>query len=128
MTPPMFQRLWDYFQSQGFTTNYTEQYFNWRDSGDLNERFMVFRPAGSTPIRQGMATEWHVRVDVVSGIDSKMDTTNDVQAIIDAIAADPMAFGCAGYITPVNGIPEPILTIEGRLVYRLLFSCLHGDD
>ncbi|WP_430522089.1 phage tail termination protein, partial [Klebsiella pneumoniae] len=33
---------------------------------------------------------------------------------------------CLGQISNMGGIPSPVITAEGRMVWRLQFACLFG--
>ncbi|WP_438821221.1 phage tail termination protein, partial [Enterobacter hormaechei] len=38
-----------------------------------------------------------------------------------------MADECVGYIQNMGAIPAPVLTEEGRIVFRLQFACTYGE-
>lgn len=50
----------------------------------------------------------------------------DVQAIIDYVKQNPMTNPCLGQISNLGGIPSPVMTEEGRMVWRLQFASLFG--
>jgi hypothetical protein len=50
-----------------------------------------------------------------------------VQDIIDFVQQNPMADACVGYLENLGGIPAPVQTTEGRLVYRLQFVATFGS-
>lgn len=127
MIPPMHTRVRNHFVESGLTTGFITQLLMWNDSGKLTDAFMVFRPSGGGPIDGVISSDYYVTVDVVGakGANEFVDTT--VQTIIEHIKANPLTSKCLGQITNVGGIPSPMPTTEGRLVYRLLFSCLYGE-
>ncbi|MGP4130054.1 hypothetical protein OJE16_09890 [Pantoea tagorei] len=127
MTPPMHTRVRNYFANAGLADGFTIQQLVWSDSGDLSDAFIVFRPNGGSAVRHGLGAEYYVMVDVIGakGANGAADTA--VQRVIDYVQANPISDDCVGHIENVGGIPAPVLTTEGRLVYRLLFACLYGE-
>ena len=89
---------------------------------------MVFRPNGGTAVDRDMAADYYVLVDVITGKsagDYAKSETN-VQAIIDYVKQNPMTNTCIGQISNLGGTPSPVMTAEGRMVWRLQFACLFG--
>lgn len=127
MTPAMHRRVRDYFVDAGLTTGFITQMLRWRDTGKDVDKFIVFRPNNGSAIRNDLASEYLVMVDVVGAINEDEDADNAAQAIISHIQANPMPNDCIGHIENVGGIPSPVSTTEGRLVYRLQFACLYGE-
>ncbi|MFP7606792.1 phage tail termination protein [Serratia quinivorans] len=127
MTPAMHRRVRDYFVDAGLTTGFITQMLRWRDTGKDVDKFIVFRPNSGSAIRNDLASEYLVMVDVVGAINEDEGADNAAQAIISHIQANPMPNDCIGHIENVGGIPSPVSTTEGRLVYRLQFACLYGE-
>ncbi|PNU36552.1 phage tail termination protein [Serratia marcescens] len=127
MTPAMHRRVRDYFVDAGLTAGFTTQMLRWRDIGKGEVKFIVFRPNGGSPVRNDLASEYLVLVDVIGAIGEDEAVDNAVQAIISHIQNNPMPNDCIGHIENVGGIPSPVSTTEGRLVYRLQFACLYGE-
>ncbi|HGM7115499.1 TPA: hypothetical protein ACKQEX_004341 [Serratia marcescens] len=127
MTPPMHRRVRDYFVDAGLTTGFIPQMLRWRDTKDLSDQFMVFRPNGGSPIRNELGSEYYILVDVIGADKEDEAADNAVQSIINHIQANPMPNDCIGHIENFGGIPSPVSTTEGRLVYRLQFACLYGE-
>ncbi|HDS5482417.1 TPA: hypothetical protein QH236_004854 [Serratia liquefaciens] len=127
MTPAMHRRIHDYFVDAGLTTGFITQMLRWRDTGNDADKFLVFRPNSGSAIRNDLGSEYLVMVDVVGAINEDEDADNATQAIISHIQANPMPNDCIGHIENVGGIPSPVSTTEGRLVYRLQFACLYGE-
>lgn len=127
MTPAMHRRVRDYFVDAGLTTGFITQMLRWRDTKDLSDQFMVFRPNGGSPIRNELGSEYYILVDVIGADKEDEAADNTAQAIISHIQANPMPNDCIGHIENVGGIPSPVSTTEGRLVYRLQFACLYGE-
>ncbi|MBN5205400.1 hypothetical protein JY462_11290 [Serratia marcescens] len=127
MTPAMHRRVRDYFVDAGLTAGFTTQMLRWRDTGKGEDKFIVFRPNGGSPVRNDLASEYLVLVDVIGAIGEDEAVDNAVQAIISHIQNNPMPNDCIGHIENVGGIPSPVSTTEGRLVYRLQFACLYGE-
>lgn len=127
MNPPMHTRVRNYLNDAGLTDGFQVQLLMWNDSGNLSDRFMVFRPNGGSAIRNDLGSEYYVMVDVIGAKGSNGATDTAVQAIMDYVQQNPMSDNCIGHIENVGGIPAPVLTTEGRLVYRLLFACLYGE-
>ncbi|WP_213873292.1 phage tail termination protein [Serratia marcescens] len=127
MTPAMHRRVRDYFVDAGLTSGFTVQMLRWRDTGKGEDKFIVFRPDGGSPVRSDLASEHLVLVDVIGAEGEDEEVDNAVQAIISHIQNNPMPNDCIGHIENVGGIPSPVSTIEGRLVYRLQFACLYGE-
>ncbi|WP_338494181.1 phage tail termination protein [Erwinia aphidicola] len=129
MTPPMHQRVKNLLVSAGLAAGYTVQSLMWNDTGDLKQRFIVFRPNGGTAVDRDIGSDHYVLVDLITGKSSgdyaKSET--DVQAIIDYVQQNPISDPCVGQITNMGGIPSPIPTTEGRMVWRLQFACSYGE-
>nr|WP_281434533.1 hypothetical protein [Erwinia phyllosphaerae] len=123
----MHVRLHNYFISAGLTFGFSTQLLAWRDSGNLSDAFIVFRPNGGSNIRNELGAEYYVLVDIVGAKDDNEATDKAVQEIIEHIHANPLPGDCIGYIENVGGIPAPVLTTEGRLVYRLQFAIKYGE-
>lgn len=128
MNPPMYKRVRDVLVDAGLITGYIIQSLSWVDSGKLADRFIVFRPNGGTAIDRDMAADYYVLVDVIAGTakGDKAKAEDDVEAIIEYVKANPMTNRCLGQISNMGGIPSPVMTTEGRMVWRLQFACLFG--
>lgn len=127
MTPAMHRRVRDYIVESGLTAGFTTQMLRWRETGKGEDKFIVFRPNGGSPVRNDLASEYLVLVDVIGAEGEDEEVDNAVQAIISHIQNNPMPNDCIGHIENVGGIPSPVSTTEGRLVYRLQFACLYGE-
>ena len=129
MTPPMHQRVKNLLVGAGLAAGYTVQSLMWNDTGDLKQRFLVFRPNGGTAVDRDIGSDHYVLVDLITGKSSgdyaKSET--DVQAIIDYVQQNPISDPCVGQITNMGGIPSPTPTTEGRMVWRLQFACSYGE-
>ena len=129
MNPPMHKRVRNLLVDAGLTTGYTIQALVWTDTGKLTDRFIVIRPNGGSNIDRDLGAEYYVMVDVITGKNAgdyaKSET--DVQAIIDYVQQNPLSDSCVGQITNMGGIPSPVQTTEGRLVWRLQFVCTYGE-
>ena len=127
MTPPMHTRVRNYFANAGLTDGFSIQQLVWSDSGNLSDAFMIFRPNGGSAVRKDLGSEYYVMVDVIGAKGGNGAADTAVQRVIDYVQANPISDDCVGHIENVGGIPAPVLTTEGRLVYRLLFACLYGE-
>lgn len=126
MIPPMHTRVRNYFNEANLTAGFTTQLLMWNDTGDLGERFMVFRPNGGGSIRNQLGGEYYILLDVIGAKSGNGAVDERVQSIIDYVQQNPMADECVGYLENLGGIPAPVLTSEGRLVYRLQFVATFG--
>ena len=127
MNPPMHTRVRNYFNDAGLTAGFTAQLLVWNDSGNQAEKFMVFRPNGGGPIRNQLGGEYYIVVDVVGAKSGNGAVDQRVQDIIDYVQQNPMVDACVGYLENLGGIPAPVQTTEGRLVYRLQFVATFGS-
>ena len=127
MTPMMHERVRNMFGDAGLTTGFTVQKLMYDDPEDLTQAVMVFRPNGGSNIRHDLGSEHHVLVDVIGAKDKRGEAINAVQRIVDYVQANPMADECVGYIQNMGAIPAPVLTAEGRIVFRLQFACTFGE-
>ncbi len=127
MTPMMHERVRNMFGDAGLTDGFTVQKLMYDDPEDLTQAVMVFRPNGGSNIRHDLGSEHHVLVDVIGAKDKRGDAANAVQRIVDYVQANPMADDCVGYIQNMGAIPAPVLTAEGRIVFRLQFACTYGE-
>lgn len=127
MIPMMHERVRNMFGDAGLTAGFTVQKLMYDDPEDLTQAVMVFRPNGGSNIRYDLGSEHHVLVDVIGAKDKRGDAANAVQRIVDYVQANPMADECVGYIQNMGAIPAPVLTAEGRIVFRLQFACTYGE-
>ncbi|HAX4942806.1 phage tail termination protein [Escherichia coli] len=127
MTPMMHERVRNMFGDAGLTAGFTVQKLMYDDPEDLTQAVMVFRPNGGSNIRYDLGSEHHVLVDVIGAKDKRGDAADAVQRIVDYVQANPMADECVGYIQNMGAIPAPVLTTEGRIVFRLQFACTYGE-
>ncbi|WP_369072459.1 phage tail termination protein [Escherichia coli] len=127
MTPMMHERVRNMFGDAGLTAGFTVQKLMYDDPEDLTQAVMVFRPNGGSNIRHDLGSEYHVLVDVIGAKDKRGDATSAVQRIVDYVQANPITDSCVGHIENMGGIPPPVLTEEGRIVFRLQFACLYGE-
>ncbi len=127
MTPMIYERVRNLFVGAGLTAGFTVQQLMYEDPGKLAEAVMVFRPNGGANIRNDLGSEYHVIVDVIGAKDKRKAAVDAVQRIVDYVQANPITDSCVGHIENMGGIPPPILTEEGRIVFRLQFACLYGE-
>jgi len=127
MTPMMHERGRNLFVNAGLTNGFTVQQLMYDDPGDLSKAVMVFRPNGGANIRNELGSEYHVLIDVIGAKDKRKAAMDAVQLIVDYVQANPISDGCVGHIENMGGIPPPVLTEEGRIVFRLQFACLYGE-
>ncbi|RPE02996.1 hypothetical protein BBB56_06235 [Candidatus Pantoea deserta] len=126
MTPPMHTRVRNYFANAGLADGFTIHQLVWSDSENLAEAFIVFRPNGGSAVRNGLGADYYVMVDVIGAKGGNGAADTAVQNIIDYVQQHPMDDECVGYLENLGGIPAPVLTTEGRLVYRLQFVATFG--
>lgn len=127
MTPPMHKRVLNYFNDAALTSGYLPQLLVWNDTGKLTDSFMVFRPNGGGAVRNQLGGDYYVMVDVIGAKGDNGAVDERVQAIIDFVQQNPMVDTCVGYLENLGGIPAPVQTTEGRLVYRLQFVATFGS-
>ncbi|NQS80546.1 phage tail termination protein [Pantoea agglomerans] len=127
MNPSMHTRVKNYLSDAGLTDGFQVQLLIWNDTGSLSDRFMVFRPNGGSAIRNQLGGEYYVLLDVIGAKGRNGAVDERVQAIIDYVQQNPMTDACVGYLQNLGGIPSPVPTAEGRLVYRLQFVATFGS-
>ncbi|MCU2335863.1 hypothetical protein N8Q16_06035 [Enterobacter hormaechei subsp. steigerwaltii] len=127
MTPMMHERVRNMFGDAGLTDGFTVQKLLYDDPGDSSTAVMVFRPNGGSAIRNALGSDYYVLVDVVGAKDKRGEALSAVQRIVDYVQANPISDSCVGHIENMGGIPPPVLTEEGRIVFRLQFACLYGE-
>lgn len=127
MTPMMHERVRNLFGDAGLTAGFTVQQLMYDAPVDLTEAVMVFRPNGGAPVRHDLGGEHYVLVDVIGAKDKRGTAVDAVQRIVDYVQANPISDECVGYIQNMGGIPPPVLTEEGRIVFRLQFACNYGE-
>ena len=127
MTPMIYERVRNLFVGAGLTAGFTVQQLMYEDPGKLAEAVMVFRPNGGANIRNDLGSEYHVIVDVIGAKDKRKAAVDAVRRIVDYVQANPITDSCVGHIENMGGIPPPVLTEEGRIVFRLQFACLYGE-
>ncbi|EOL8940729.1 hypothetical protein ACM91Y_002203 [Cronobacter dublinensis] len=127
MNPPMHTRVRNYFMIAGLADGFKVQLLMWTDSGTESDRFMVFRPNGGSNIRTGLGNEQYILVDVIGAKGGNAFVDERVQQIVDYVQQNPMTDDCVGYLQNMGAMPSPVLTTEGRLVYRLQFVATYGE-
>ena len=127
MNPPMHTRVRNYLADAGLTDGFKTQLLVWNDTGTATDKYLVFRPNGGSAVRNQLGAEHYVLVDVIGAKGGNAAVDEAVQAIIEHVQQNPMSDNCIGYLQNLGGIPAPVLTTEGRLVYRLQFVATHGD-
>ncbi|ELY3999356.1 hypothetical protein SMY30_003987 [Cronobacter sakazakii] len=127
MNPPMHTRVRNYFMNAGLTDGFKVQLLMWTDSGTESDRFMVFRPNGGSNIRNGLGNEQYILVDVIGAKGGNAFVDERVQQIVDYVQQNPMTDDCVGYLQNMGSMSAPVLTTEGRLVYRLQFVATYGE-
>lgn len=126
MTPPMYQRVCDLLEQAGLFAGFTIQRRFWDDTGKGGDRFIVIRSNGGSAVDRDMASDHYVMLDVISAASGDFaNAETATQAIVDWVQQNPLN-PCIGQISNMGGIPSPVLTTEGRMVWRLQFSCLYG--
>ena len=123
----MHERVRNMFGDAGLTAGFTVQQLMYDDPKDLSKAIMVFRPNGGANIRNQLGSEYHVLVDVIGAKDKRKAALDAVQRIVDYVQDNPISDSCVGHIENMGGIPPPVLTEEGRIVFRLQFACLYGE-
>jgi hypothetical protein len=123
----MHTRVRNHFVDAGLTDGFITQLLMWNDSGNQADKFIVFRPNGGGSIRNQLGADYYVMVDVIGAKGGNAMVDERVNAIIDYVQQNPMADACVGYLENLGGIPAPVQTTEGRLVYRLQFVATFGS-
>lgn len=124
----MHTRVRNYFVDAGLTNGFITQLLIWKDTGKQTDAIMVFRPNGGTAVRNGLGSQYFIIVDVIGAKNADAAVDKAAHAIIDYVQQNPMADACVGYLENLGGIPAPVLTTEGRLVYRLQFVATFGSS
>lgn len=127
MIPAMHDRVRDLFIDAGLTSGFIVQKLLWNDTSKLTDKFIVFRSNGGSNIRNDLGSEYLVLVDVIGAKSGNQAVDDAANAILSYVQQNPMPNDCIGHIENVGGMPAPVQTNEGRLVYRLLFACLYGE-
>lgn len=127
MTPAMYERVRNFFVDAGLTTGSIVQMLAFEDTKNLADSFIVFRPNGGTDIRNDLGSDHYVMVDVIGAKDKRGATTKKAQDLIDYVEQNDIADECLGLIQNLGNLPAPVLTEEGRLVFRLQFMCVYGE-
>lgn len=129
MTPAMYERVRNYFVDAGLTTGFIVQLLAWEDTKKLTDAFVVFRPNGGTNILNDLGSDHYVLVDVISakGKGKHRSAAEKAQEIINYVEQHDITDECLGLIQNLGNMPAPILTEEGRLVFRLQFMCVYGE-
>lgn len=127
MTPPMYRRLRDHFEDAGLTAGFTIQTLTWNDTGKLSDAFIVFRSGGSSDVQHDRGGDFFVMVDVIGAKSKNAEADAAANRIADFISDQEGADSCVGAMRLLGGLPPPITSTEGRLIYRLLVSCTYGE-
>ncbi len=127
MTPLMYIRVMDLFVDAGLTNGAKVQKRYWKDTGVKTDSFIVFRSAGGSSIRNQLGSEYMVQVDVI-GVKGRDEVAEAMATeILNYVQKNPMPSSCIGHIENIGGVPRPMLSAEGRIVYSMQFACLYGE-
>jgi hypothetical protein len=122
----MYERVKNMFVDAGLTVGYVVQTLLWTDTNKKTDSFIVFSPGGGTSIRDDLSSNYYVDVTIVGASDKRIATAERMQQIIDYVQANPIKDECLNYIESM-GVPSPMPTTEGRIVFSLRFRCVYGD-
>lgn len=123
----MYERVKESFVSAGLTDGWMVQLLFFEDTKKLTDAFIVFRPNGGTDLQSDLGSDYYVSVDVVAPKDKRRVAADKAQEILAYVQENPLADECLGMIQNMGNLPSPILTAEGRCVFRLQFGCVYGE-
>ena len=118
----IYKMVADFFEENGLTEGFNVQELRWRDSGNKNDAYMIFKPTGGGPIREDLGADYYVSVDVISSLNTTEPAALATSKIISFIRDNPLSSSCFSHIENMSGFPGPIYTTEGRVVFSLLFN------
>ena len=127
MTPPMYLRLRDHFEDAGLTAGLTIQILMWNDTGKPSDAFMVFRSGGGSDVQHDRGGDFFVMVDVIGAKGKNTVADAVANRIAEFISDQEGADSCVGAMRLLGGVPAPIPSAEGRLIYRLMVCCTYGE-
>lgn len=126
MNPDMYERVRDMFASAGLSDGYISQLLLFEDTGKISDAFMVFAPGGGTELRDDLSSDYYVDVAVIGAKDKRRATAERVKLITEYVKANQTTDPCLNYIE-MMGVPGPMPTTEGRIVFQLRFRCVYGE-
>ncbi|HFJ4329527.1 phage tail termination protein [Serratia liquefaciens] len=127
MTPPMYLRLRDHFEDAGLTAGLTIQILMWNDTGKPSDAFIVFRSGGGSDVQHDRGGDFFVMVDVIGAKGKNTVADAVANRIAEFISDQEGADSCVGAMRLLGGVPAPIPSAEGRLIYRLMVCCTYGE-
>ena len=127
MTPPMYLRLRDHFEDAGLTAGLTIQILMWNDTGKPSDAFIVFRSGGGSDVQHDRGGDFFVMVDVIGAKGKNTVADAVVNRIAEFISDQEGDDSCVGAMRLLGGVPAPIPSAEGRLIYRLMVCCTYGE-
>ncbi|MCS3430030.1 hypothetical protein [Klebsiella sp. BIGb0407] len=87
----------------------------------------MFRPSGGSDIQHDRAGDSYVQIDII-GAEKKQSTVETAtNQIVEWVSGQDGADSCIGAVRLLGGIPQPVMTTEGRLVMRLMLCCTYGE-
>lgn len=127
MTPPMYLRLRDHFEDAGLTAGLTIQILMWNDTGKPSDAFIVFRSGGGSDVQHDRGGDFFVMVDVIGAKGKNTAADAVANRIAEFISGQEGADSCVGAMRLLGGLPLPVTSTEGRLIYRLMVCCTYGE-
>jgi len=127
VTPPMYLRLRDHFEDAGLTAGLTIQILMWNDTGKPSDAFIVFRSGGGSDVQHDRGGDFFVMVDVIGAKGKNTVADAVANRIAEFISDQEGADSCVGAMRLLGGVPAPIPSAEGRLIYRLMVCCTYGE-
>jgi hypothetical protein len=108
----------EWLLASGLINGYKLQMHFWSDTGIKTDKFVVIQSNGGNALRKGLGTESFILLTIVgdrSNIKSVGDKANEIVAYI---TENPVS-ECLNLLEANGGIPTPILTEEGRVIFRI---------
>lgn len=115
---PVYDLFRDYIVASELVTNYTLQMHFWADTGKPKDKFVVIQTNGGSALRDGLGADYFMILTVIGDKNEFKVIGEKANELIQYITNNPKS-DCLSLVEASGGLPAPILTEEGRIVFRI---------
>ncbi|UCS82845.1 virion structural protein [Yersinia phage vB_YenS_P400] len=115
---PVYDLFRDYIVASEVVKNYTLQMHFWDDTGKPKDKFVVIQTNGGSALREGLGADYFILMSIIGNKNEFKAIGEKANELIQYITNNPKS-DCLSLVEAYSGLPAPILTDEGRIVFRI---------
>jgi hypothetical protein len=120
---PIHDIFKQYIIDSGLVPDYKMQTFQWSDSGNAKDKFIVIAPDGGPPTLAGLGNEYGIMVTVVGDKNQTKTISDKVSQLLQYIIDNPQ-YPCIYHMYNLGGFPRPMFTIDNRIVLQIQINVI----